>query len=98
MPATNPMNVSQPSQESDIESDPNSIEDGYCVKLYVYGDGSFGIGEPEAIAPDEEDDEGSHIADLTSALKRLLNVVKQNPVGSDEDAQFDAGYNPGGVM
>lgn len=94
----NPMNDDKQTSVENPAEDPitaPTIEEGYCVKFYAYGDGSYGIGEPEPLTPEDDDDEGAHVADLTSALKRLLNVVKQNPVGSDEDAQFDAGYNPG---
>lgn len=77
---------------------PSDLTKGYCVKLHVYGDGSFGVGEPEPMddeAESNDDGDDAHIPDLTAALKRLLNVVKTNPIGDDEEAQFDAGYAAG---
>lgn len=90
--------------ESEIVEPDADMTKGYCVKFYVWEDGTFSIGEPEAVTEDEREgnaeSEGENQTDLTSALKRLLNVVKQNPVGSDDEAQFAAGYNagPGGAV
>lgn len=93
--------LDQEEEEKEISSD---TSDGYCVKFYVYADGTFSIGEPEPISEEEHaanaESEGENQTDLTSALKRLLNVVKQHPVGHDDETQFAAGYNagPGGMI
>lgn len=89
-----------PVESPEEPTGPPDLAAGYCIEFYVYGDGTYGVGEPHAIAdkPDagaEEDNEDTHIPDLTAALKRLLNVVKTNPIGEDENEQFNAGYNAG---
>lgn len=98
-----------PGMDSDMDSDDvnsemDSDRDGYCIKFYVWPDGTFSIGEPQPISDEEADanveSEGENQSDLTSALKRLLNVVKSNPVSGDDEEQFAAGYaaGPGGTI
>ena len=50
--------------------------------------------EPTAEPTGEPEDDG-HISDLTSAIKRLLNVIKRNPIGDNSQESFNAGYNQG---
>lgn len=74
-----------------------STAGGYCVELHVYPDGSFGVSGPEPLDTEEEQGEeergaGDKFSSLTDALKALLSVVKENPVGESEQSQFDAGY------
>ena len=99
MPDTTLSQTAQPSgmlNESQPENE--SQEGGYCVEFYVYPDGTYGVGKPEPIDHDEEDEEDEDVQktpDLTAALKTLLNVVKNNPVGENPQAAFEAGYNSG---
>ena len=90
-------NQSDQSDQSD-QSEPMDLSAGYCVKFYVYGDGSYGVGEPTELDKEEqaeEQDEDASIPDLTTSLKRLLNVVKAHPIGESDEAQFDAGFKSG---
>ena len=82
----------------DTPEEPEESKDlsqGYCVELYVNADGTYGVGEPEPLAEEQAEGEATPeaIPDLTAALKKLLNVVKSNPIGTDGQAQFDAGYS-----
>jgi len=90
----------------DAPPDENSdLSQGYTVEFTVHGDGSYSVGKPEPTANEQAEgepdpEESDTIPDLTQALKRLLNVIKQNPVGSNDEESFDAGYQagPGGGM
>lgn len=88
--------------DQDVEEVSHDLTEGYCVKFYVWPDGSYSLGEPVPIDDEEydanEQSDGEHQTDLTSALKRLINIVKQHPVGSNDEEQFSAGYaaGPGG--
>ena len=91
------MDDAMPQQD---EQTPPDMSNGYCVKFYVYGDGSYGVGDPQPIEEGDEEsqdkaDDDNHIPDLTRSLKMLLNVVKSNPVGSDDEAAFNAGFDSG---
>ena len=66
------------------------LSQGYCVKLYVYGDGSYGVGAPEPLSPDESASESFDT--VGAALKGVLDVIKQNPAGGDANTQLEAGY------
>lgn len=85
--------------EPESEEMPPDMTQGYSVELYVWPDGTYTVGAPEAVSPEDlqahQDAEGDDQTDLTGALKRLLNVVKNNPVGGNAEEQFAAGYNAG---
>ena len=76
----------------DEEESSGDLSKGYSITFTVHGDGSYSIGEPSPIADEEAPEDGDTIPDLTQALKRLLNLIKSNPIGEDAQSQFDAGY------
>ena len=66
------------------------LSQGYCVKLYALPTGAYSVGAPEPLTPDEAG--GDEQPSIGAALKALLDVVKQNPVGGDDTTQLEAGY------
>ena len=83
-------------QETDLESPPTDLQEGYQILLTVTRDG-FSVSEPTPLppapqSPDTATSDEDMVPDLTSAIKHLLAVVKAHPVGEDEQAQFAAGY------
>lgn len=84
---------------------PDGAEDltqGYCIEISVLPDGSYKVSGPEPL-PEEADEEkgepgaeqGDDYPSIGAALKGVLDIVKQNPVGGDADKQFGAGYAQG---
>ena len=67
---------------------------GYEICLYVTPTGFRVEGplplepEPQIEAPEQEDE----IPDMATALKHVLAIVKENPLGNDAEAQMQAGY------
>lgn len=87
-----------PAQEMDVNSD-QDLSKGYCIKVEVYPDG-FTVSDPLPLDDSSEEyAEGSEdnpqeeaeekIPDLTSMLKNVMQVVKENPVGQGEEQAFD---------
>jgi len=63
---------------------------GYCVRVCVYADGTYGVAGPEPLAPEAE--QGEVYDSVSDALKGVLAVIKDNPAAGDDQAQFNAGY------
>ena len=67
---------------------------GYEICLYVTPTGFRVEGplplapEPQTEAPEQEDE----IPDMATALKHVLAIIKENPLGNDAEAQMQAGY------
>ena len=68
---------------------------GYCIELYVLPDGTFTVSGPEAM-PTMKGMEGKETYDsIGAALKGVLELIKQNPIGGEAGEQFEAGYAKG---
>lgn len=86
--------VSPDMAESDPESAPIPSKEGYEICLYVTPEGYRVEGplpleaEPQGEAPEQE----AASPDLTEALKHVLAIIKENPLGDDAQAQMEAGY------
>ena len=83
-------------QEPDLESPPTDLQEGYQILFTVTRDG-FSVSEPMPLPPapqssDTATSDEDMVPDLTSAIKQLLAVVREHPVGEDEQASFAAGY------
>lgn len=72
---------------------------GYCVEVHVLPDGTFGVSGPEPLAQEAEEGESptgdQSFPSIGEALKAVLGVIRDNPVGQDESAQVEAGYAAG---
>jgi len=66
---------------------------GYRIEISVYPDG-FTVEGPKPL-PQEVDDEAERVPELADALKHVVAITKDNPLGDNEAAQFDAGYRGG---
>ena len=82
------------------EAEPEA-QAGYCVKLYVNADGTFSVEgpvphEPEGIGGDVEGaDAGEPLPNIGQALRAVLKIVQDNPIGPTEQEGFEAGYASG---
>ncbi len=80
----------QAMQEEGQESPPSSPESGYAITVLVSPSG-FSIRGPEPLpaSPSEPTDEEEPVyPDITAALKQILAIVKEHPIGQDEQAGF----------
>ena len=68
--------------------------EGYVIEIIVKADGSFAVSKEELQAEAEEGpgEEAMSYDSLGQAMKAVMDIVKQNPVGESEQSQFDAGY------
>lgn len=88
-------------QGPEDQADTSDLSQGYCIHLYVTPEG-FRVSEALPLSADEmEGNDADHdgdtetYPDLTTALKHIVAEVKQNPIGEDHHAQFQAGYDSG---
>jgi hypothetical protein len=80
--------------ETGQESAPTPSQEGFEICLYVTPEGY----RVEGPLPLEAEPQGSEVQDegpqpdLTQALKEVLAIIKENPLGDDATAQMEAGY------
>lgn len=74
--------------------DETEMAEGYVIEIIVKADGSFAVSKEELRAEAEEGpgEEAMSYDSLGQAMKAVMDIVKQNPVGESEQSQFDAGY------
>lgn len=76
------------------------VSQGYCIDISVLPDGSFKVSGPEPLEAEAAEDAGeapgsemgTDFDSIGAALKGVLDIIKQNPVGESADAQLEAGY------
>ena len=89
-----------PMSDAETPAEGGDLAQGYCIEISVLPDGSFKVSGPEALEVEAAADQGeapySEVGeDFTSigeALKQVLTLIKQNPVGGEAQANFEAGY------
>ena len=68
---------------------------GYVIEIVVKSDGTFAVSK-EMLQEEAMEETGKEPADtfenLGAALKAVMDMVKANPVGVSDQAQFEAGY------
>jgi hypothetical protein len=69
---------------------------GYLVEIKVLADGTFQVKqETMQIEPEEAaaagEETGENFDNLGDALKEVIRIVRDNPVGESEQANFEAG-------
>lgn len=86
--------VSPDMAETGQESAPTPSQEGYEICLYVTPDGYRVEGPMPLEAEPQESTEPAEPAspDLTEALKQVIAIIKENPLGEDANAQMEAGY------
>jgi len=76
--------------ESESEVAPGQDQSqGYQIILTVKPDG-ITVNGPSPLPQTETED--SEEVDLTTALKQIIAITKENPLDGSDSAQFDAGY------
>ena len=69
---------------------------GYVIEIIVKSDGTFAVSK-EMLQEEAKEENGEAPADtfenLGAALKAVMDIVKSNPVGASDQAQFEAGYS-----
>lgn len=87
--------IEAPGEPTAGEAGPADLSQGYCVEVCAYPDGTFGVSKPEPLESTEPAEGETPAKTVGEALKALLALVKANPVGSDGEAAFEAGYSGG---
>lgn len=88
-----------PSPDADVEGAEGAAEEaGYEITIAVRPSGfTVSKGALDADAADPANPAGAGAdaqtaSDFTAALKMAVKIYKENPVGADEQASFDAGF------
>lgn len=86
-----------PDAEAPAES--TDLSQGYCIELSVMPDGTFKVSGPEPLQEEAEEEQGEPGSEagqdfdsIAEAMKGVLRIIKANPVGKDEQADFNAGF------
>lgn len=96
-----PMSAETPSEEPVApemgpESAPIPSQEGYEICLYVTPEGYRVEGplplEAEPQGDEEAEPQGEILPDLMEALKHIIAITKENPLGEDANGQMEAGY------
>lgn len=80
--------------ENELESAPIPTEEGYEILIQVSPNG-FLVNGPLPLTPQPqgaEETDAEPLADLTEALKQVIAITKENPLGEDANAQMEGGY------
>ena len=97
--------MEHPTDEDSFQ--PADLSAGYHVDLHVHPDGTFRVLGPEphaeampedGVDPSEGADPseaGEPLPNIGAALKAVLQIVKDNPIGESEQQNFEAGYASG---
>jgi hypothetical protein len=77
-------------QETDSESPAPSSEEGYSISIHVTTQG-YEVHGPDPLPAEpqgEQGEESEQLPDLTTAIKHVLAIVKENPIAQDEQEGF----------
>ena len=79
--------------------DETEMAEGYVIEIVVKADGSFAVSKEDLRmeAAEGPGEEAMSYDSLGQAMKAVMDIVKQNPVGESEQSQFDAGYGANAV-
>ena len=82
--------------EMGSESAPTPSQEGYEICIYVTPEGYRVEGplplEAELQGEEEVEPQSETLPDLMEALKHVIAITKENPLGDDANAQMEAGY------
>jgi hypothetical protein len=81
-------------QETDSNAPPAPSEEGYSITILVLPTG-FSVTGPEPLPATPSQSQPETVPDITSAMKEVLAIIKENPTNQDEQAHFTAGYGKG---
>lgn len=93
-----------PESADTLSPEEGDLSRGYRICVDVLPSG-YRVSDPEPLPAEPlESDEASEgyetVPDLTTALKHLLAVIKENPLGANPNEELEAGYasGPGAVQ
>jgi len=83
--------------------DTGDLSQGYCIEISVLPDGTYQVSPPESLKEEAAEEQGGEpgseagqtFDSVGAALKQVLKLMKDNPVGGDGQASFEAGYGQG---
>lgn len=86
--------------QMDEDTEQPDLSAGYCVELYVNADGTFTVSGPkpheaEAVEGETEAAGGAPLPTIAAALKAIMQMVQDNPIGQSAQAGFEAGFSSG---
>ena len=87
-PMDAPMDAAAPAEEM-------MAPQGYVIEIIVKSDGTFAVSKEmlqEEAAEETGKEPAATFENLGAALKAVMDMVKSNPVGASDQAQFEAGY------
>lgn len=80
----------------------SDLAQGFCIEISVLPDGTYKVSGPEPLADEAAEEQGEAGSELGqdfdsigAALKQVLQVIKDNPLGDSDQANFEAGYAKG---
>jgi hypothetical protein len=92
-PTAAPMDAAAPAEETTAPE--TEAAQGYVIEIIVKSDGTFAVSK-EMLQEEAMEEDGEAPAatfeNLGAALKAVMDMVKANPVGESDQAQFEAGY------
>lgn len=65
---------------------------GYVIEIMVHDDGTFSVSKKEDMGEETAEPAGESFDSLGAALKAVMSMVNENPIGASEQGQFDAGF------
>ena len=92
-PMAAPMDAAAPAEE--MTAPEMEAEQGYVIEIIVKSDGTFAVSKEmlqEEAAEETGKEPAATFENLGAALKAVMDMVKSNPVGASDQAQFEAGY------
>lgn len=92
--ATMPMTPAADLMAAEAMPAEETMPDGYVIEIMVHADGTFEVSRADMQAETAETVEpaGESYTDLGAALKAVMAIVKENPMGPSAQGQFDAGF------
>ena len=90
-----------PADDAAAGGDSEDLTQGYVIEISCLPDGTYKVSGPEPLqeeAQEEQgetpdaDDKGEDFDSIGAALKGVLQMIKDNPMGDNAQSQFEAGY------
>lgn len=88
--------MEEPTMEEGAEGD---LTQGYTIEVSCLPDGTYKVSGPEPLAVEAAEETGAPGSEtgqdfdsIGAALKGIMDLIKQNPMGSDGQKAFEAGF------
>lgn len=86
-------------EEEQSEEVAQDSQEGYCIELYVKPGGTYSVQGPvykeKPSDESEPHEQGESAESLPDAIKMILSIARENPVGRDDMGEMQAGFDSG---